>query len=153
MVYSKHWFIFRANVIADLGALVLAVLLAATVSGQYLMGFSLTEILAMRFSLANIGGAVFLAVLWVLIFQQHLYRPRRLRIGLLGRPSLSQSHSARHHCFRARSVLQYHPLQPPSTRGFLAERHALICCQLLLRSLRKLNLRQEHTPCSDRRDE
>ncbi len=83
MAYSKHWFIFRANVIADIGALVLSILLASAVSGQYEMGFSLTEILTMRFSVGNIIGAFFLAGLWLLILQQHgFYRPRRLRVGV-----------------------------------------------------------------------
>jgi exopolysaccharide biosynthesis polyprenyl glycosylphosphotransferase len=145
MAYSKHWFIFRANVIADLGALFLAVLLAAAISGQYLLGFSLTEILAMRFSLANIVGAVFLTVLWLLIFQQlGLYRPRRLRIGLIGEiVSVARATAVGTVVIAALGLFfnirlfspLFHAVFWPSVTLL-----DLLFRQLLLRSLRQLNL-------------
>lgn len=77
MVQSRHFFIYRANSLADLAALGTALLLASKVSGSYLTGFSLRYMLEMRFSLVNVIGALLLVSLWLLIFRsQGLYAPR-----------------------------------------------------------------------------
>lgn len=78
VAYSKNSFIYHALVVPDIVALALAMLLAAAVAGQYETGFDLSRILGMRFSMANILGALAMSVFWLLIFNhKNLYRPRR----------------------------------------------------------------------------
>lgn len=84
MTNSKHWLIYRLLLIADLAALLLAFLFAIRFVGHHEMGLRLSELLAMRFSLGNVMGGVAMIFIWVLVLQRHwLYRPRKLRIGLL----------------------------------------------------------------------
>ena len=80
---SRHKFIYRANVLADLAALSFTWLYAAKVAGGYQTGFSLRYMMEMRLSLANIVGAVILATIWILIFRMRgLYGPRRAKFDL-----------------------------------------------------------------------
>lgn len=80
---SRHQFIYRANILADLAALSFTWLYAAKVAGGYLTGFSLRYMMEMRLSLANIVGAVVLATIWILVFRARgLYGPRRARFDL-----------------------------------------------------------------------
>lgn len=77
MAKARHLFIFRAYGLADLAGFVFAVLLAAKISGKYMTGFSLRYMLEMRFSLANVVGALLLLTLWMYIYcAQGLYNPR-----------------------------------------------------------------------------
>jgi exopolysaccharide biosynthesis polyprenyl glycosylphosphotransferase len=75
---AKGFFIYRANVLADLCALLIALLFAAKISGYYLTGFSLRYLLEMRFSVGNLAAGLLLAALWVQIFRTRgLYAPPR----------------------------------------------------------------------------
>ncbi len=83
MFATRHQFIFKANVIADLAALTFTWLYAAKVAGGYLTGFSLRYMMEMRLSLANIIGAVLLAAIWILVFRTRgLYGARRAKFDL-----------------------------------------------------------------------
>lgn len=83
MSYSRNLFIYRASAIADVAALIVAWLYAAKVSGRILAGFSLRYMMEMRFSVANLLGALTLIGMWILIFHfQDLYRPRVSRVEL-----------------------------------------------------------------------
>lgn len=78
MIHSRHFFIYRTNLLADLGALGIAILISAKIAGGFLTGFSLRYMLEMRFSLLNGVGGLLLALVWIQIFRSlGLYRPRR----------------------------------------------------------------------------
>lgn len=74
MNHSRHLMIFRAYSIADLLALACAWLLAAKISGHVLAGFTLQDMLEMRFSLENAFGGLLLMGIWLALFRsQGLY--------------------------------------------------------------------------------
>jgi exopolysaccharide biosynthesis polyprenyl glycosylphosphotransferase len=74
MNHSRHLMIFRAYSIADLPALACAWLLAAKISGYVLAGFTLQDMLEMRFSVVNAFGGLLLMGIWLALFRsQGLY--------------------------------------------------------------------------------
>lgn len=73
---SRSFFIWRAKVVADLAGLLMALLFATQVAGFQQTGLSLSELLSMRISLANLIGSALLAWLWVMVLKsRNLYRP------------------------------------------------------------------------------
>ncbi|MEI7612997.1 MAG: sugar transferase [Betaproteobacteria bacterium] len=71
---SRHLMIFRAYSIADMLALACAWLLAAKISGYVLAGFTLQDMLEMRFSVVNAFGGLLLMGIWLALFRsQGLY--------------------------------------------------------------------------------
>lgn len=77
MPHSSNFFIYRLAALADIAALVIAVLVAAKISGAYTTGFSLRYMLEMRISVGNTIGAVGLIGVWLTIFRSlGLYSPK-----------------------------------------------------------------------------
>ncbi|MGB0664952.1 MAG: sugar transferase [Pontibacterium sp.] len=80
MSFSKHKLILQAYRISDFLAFLVAGVLAAWVSGIYTQSFDLYDILAARFSLANLIGYFSLALIWLIVFDwMHLYSESKIR--------------------------------------------------------------------------
>ncbi len=80
MSFSKHKLILQAYRASDLSAFITAGLLAAWISGLYVNGVGLFELLSLRFSLINLAGYMILALCWLVIFQRlNLYAAMRSR--------------------------------------------------------------------------
>jgi exopolysaccharide biosynthesis polyprenyl glycosylphosphotransferase len=67
--YSKHHFIKRSNVLGDLAALGISLLLTTALVEEHISGLSLEEILSMRFSLGNVLGGAFLSAIWLQVLK------------------------------------------------------------------------------------
>lgn len=84
MNYSKNKLILQAYRVSDLGAFLLAGLIAAWISGIYDEEMGLIELLSMRYSVVNLLGSLLLALLWLLVFDKiKLYSPLKPESTLL----------------------------------------------------------------------
>ncbi len=111
---SRHLMIFRAYSIADLLALACAWLIAAKISGYVLAGFTLQDMLEMRFSLVNAFGALLLMGIWLALFRsQGLYFLPRTKGPLAAVRSIAIATGIGTIIFAAAGLLFHIPLFTP----------------------------------------
>lgn len=80
MISSKHWFIYRFLVVADVMALVLSVLVSLVVADGFHGASDFAQVLSMRFSLVNLFVSLLVLVVWLGMFNLFgLYRPSPVR--------------------------------------------------------------------------